>query len=381
MRVPEPECGYYESDKLNYAYVYTNINDIEIKQDIGRDYVIIYTSYKDTKIKDIQLTSVHSKRYREQTRLSPLFTKIFLEQADAMGLSDKINRKDQHVRPSFISDWKAENIDTIAGTHLQGNIKLSEVSDIDLQRLFDYFSRKNLSPFHPEDRSVGRIKESIYQFFDKKLGMDKLSSFREIINTVLSEDNQTLFERVISETKRAYVALTEKRERELVVEAWNLPQRLVFDERYTEIDVKKAAMKPFYSNENWQSEKAFIDYLEKSNNVLWWFKNGERDATFFAVPYKTGKYWSPFYVDFVVMTKDGQIGLFDPHGTHLSDFNTKSEGLKAYIAEMNKKGHKMLGGIIANTDPNKYQGQWLVYDGEGKDVENINSKNWKPINI
>ena len=59
-------------------------------------------------------------------------------------------------------------------------------------------------------------------------------------------------------------------------------------------------MEPFYSDERWQSEKAFIDFLEKPRNkVLWWFKNGDRDATFFAVPYKDGDDWSPFYVDFV----------------------------------------------------------------------------------
>src|SRR3989338_2982473 len=42
MRVPEPALGYYDNDILNYGYVYTNINDIEIKEDIGRGYVVIH---------------------------------------------------------------------------------------------------------------------------------------------------------------------------------------------------------------------------------------------------------------------------------------------------------------------------------------------------
>jgi hypothetical protein len=40
------------------------------------------------------------------------------------------------------------------------------------------------------------------------------------------------------------------------------------------------------------------------------FKNGEGDATFFAVPYDNGEK-KPFYVDFIVQLKDGRIGLFD----------------------------------------------------------------------
>ena len=128
-------------------------------------------------------------------------------------------------------------------------------------------------------------------------------------------------------------------------------------------------MRPFYSQERWQSEKAFIDFLESPRNgVLWWFKNGDRDATFFAVPYKIVDDWAPFYVDFVVMMKDGSIGLLDPHGIHLADFPTKSEGLQAYIAGLRKQGHKVFGGIVANTDSRRLTGQWMVYEGEGKDA-------------
>ena len=42
----------------------------------------------------------------------------------------------------------------------------------DLQRIFDYFSRDVLLPdFYPEQRSIGRIKESIYRFFKEELKM------------------------------------------------------------------------------------------------------------------------------------------------------------------------------------------------------------------
>jgi len=44
MRMPEPDKGYYKSEILNYGYVYTNLDNIEIQVDIARDYITIYTS-------------------------------------------------------------------------------------------------------------------------------------------------------------------------------------------------------------------------------------------------------------------------------------------------------------------------------------------------
>ena len=382
MRVPEPERGYYDNDILNYAYVYTNLDDIEVKEDIGGGYIVIHTSKRIAKYKPISLPSVHRKRHREQTRLSSLFTRLFFEETQIYKLGEKIKTKGQRVQLAFISDWKTDNIDTIAGERIQANVQIEKVSDMDLQRLFDYFVRKNLSPFHPEDRSVGRLKESIYQFFDKKMKMTRAEHFQDIINIVLSEDNWSHFEAVIDSAKRAYIAATEKREKEIVEDVWNVPERVPFGEGYIEMEVKKSVMEPFFSNERWQSEKAFIDFLEKPRNeVLWWFKNGDRDATFFAVPYRDGDDWAPFYVDFVVMMKNGSIGLFDPHGIHLADFGAKSDGLRAYIAHLSKNGRKVSGGIVANTDSRHFTGQWMVYEGEGKKVREGEWDNWKQLQL
>lgn len=217
MRVSEPERGYYDNDTLNYAYVYTNIPDIIIKEDIGGGYVVIHTSKRIAGHKPMHLPSVHRKRHREQTRLSPLFTRLFLGEAETFKLGEKIKTRGQRVQPAFIADWRAENIDTIAGEHIRASVQIEKASDMDLQRLFNYFVRKNLSPFHPEDRSVGRLRESIYQFMDKEMKMGRPEkNFRDIINIVLSENNRPHFEAVIDSSKRSYIAATEKREKEMV---------------------------------------------------------------------------------------------------------------------------------------------------------------------
>jgi hypothetical protein len=261
-------------------------------------------------------------------------------------------------------------------------VHLDMASDMDLQRLFDYFVRKNLSPFHPEDRSVGRVKEGIYQFFNRQLKMDRVQDFQTIINIVLSDDNRQHFINVLDMTKHAYVGDTEQKDKQLIEEAWEVPERIVYGEGYSEIAAKKSVMQPFHSDENWKTETKFVEFLEAArNDVSWWFKNGARDATFFAVPYSNGKHEAPFYVDFVVLMKDGTIGLFDPHGIHLADFASKSDGLRAYVSKLNKKGRKAIGGIVANTDSRNFTRRWMLYVGKGINAHEDDWTDWVQLEI
>jgi len=80
MRMPEPDKGYYGNEILNYGYVYTNLDNIEIEEDIAKDYITIYTSKRSFDPK-LNLLSCYPKRHREKTRLSPFFIEIFLEEA------------------------------------------------------------------------------------------------------------------------------------------------------------------------------------------------------------------------------------------------------------------------------------------------------------
>ena len=377
MRMPEPMRGYYDNELLNHSYVYTNLSDIDVKEDVGRDYVTIHTSKRSSEYSPIDLSSVHRKRHREQTRLTPLFTRLFFVASINYDLKGKIQVKGQKVQQSFIAEWHTEDVDMVAGTHLKGDVYAGEISDIDAQRLFDYFVRKNLSPFYPEDRSVGRVKETLYQFFVLEYGMDRIKDFRIIIDAILSDNNREYFVAVIDATKIAYKEDTERREHELEGDVWNVPVQEVFGSGYAETHLAKAIMQPFYSDERWQTESAFVALLEQQNNgVRWWFKNGARDATYFAVPYADGAGEAPFYVDFIVMMKDGSIGLFDPHGIHLADFAAKSDGLRGYIADQNKKGTKLFGGIVANTDSRNYTGRWMMYVGDGRDAGKDGWSRW-----
>ncbi|MDO8657704.1 MAG: hypothetical protein Q7K55_03115, partial [Candidatus Levybacteria bacterium] len=380
MRMPEPDRGkYYSEEVLNYAYIYTNINDIVIDKDVAPGYISFLTSKRLNDYKPINLVSFYSKRHREKTRLSPLFIEMFLAQAKAHSLKSKINIKARKVNLRIISDYRAKDIDTLAGSKIVGDKSIA-VSSFDLQRLFDYFVRSNLQPFYPEDRSVNRVKESIYRFFEKELKMNYSEKWEEIVQIILDEKNSQHFVNVLDKTKIEYQNEIVKRESELILsENWNVPELLSFGGDYIEEDKKRAVMKPFYVKYLSGLEKSFTDFLDKLEIIEWWFKNGDRDATFFAVPYDDNT--TPFYVDFIVKFKDGRIGLFDPHSTHLADFGAKSDGLQKYIKDENKKGKNLFGGIVANTDERTYNGRWVYFTENSKKFTKGEFGNWIDLDL
>jgi type III restriction enzyme len=377
MRVPEPYKGHYASEILNYGYVYTNLDNIEIREDIAKDYITIYTSRRSFDPK-LNLLSCYPKRHREKTRLSPLFTEIFLEKAKEYGLKNKVDIKARKIDLKIISDYKAEDVDALAGAKIIGDKRI-KVGGFDLQKLFDFFVRNNLTPFYPEDRSVGRVKESIYKFFYENFGFKWGESEDEIIQIVLSDKNSQHFVNVLDKAKEKYKEEVEKRESEMVdVPNWNIPETLSFGDEYKKVETKKSIMQPFYTDGKWKPEAAFIDFLEKSDKVEWWFKNGDRDATFFAVPYHNGEE-KPFYVDFIVKLKDGRIGLFDTKaGLTKQVAGPKIDGLYQYIRSENKRGKNLFGGIVINTERN-YRGRWVYFDKPSKDFRDNTFENWADL--
>ena len=140
-------------------------------------------------------------------------------------------------------------------------------------------------------------------------------------------------------------------------------------------------MQPFFSDDKWETETAFIKLLEKSTNIDWWFKNGDRDMTFFAVQYGNGEP-KPFYVDFIVKLKNGKIGLFDTKAGYTQKLaGPKIDGLYKYIQQENKKGKKLFGGITINTDQRNYHGRWIYFDKSKKELKDNYFSNWKDLEL
>lgn len=357
-----PEIQRYNIEELDKGYVYTNIanNKIKIEEELARGYITIYTSRRNENYKNIDLVSYHILRQRETTRLDPSFINSFLNHARDFHLATKLDTKVSKVTDSIPTDGTIhlENVGTgDEAVKIYNDISLAKTT-LELELAFKYFVQQALheGEMFPEQRSVGRVCSSIYYFFSEELKMDYREVQREIMTIVLSQRNKQPIKDVINLSLNEYKAKHPKGENKSLENdtLWNVPVKIEYNANFRERvpKLKKAIMNPFYESSLesriWETEKEFIKFLDNSKQVEWWFKNGERDATYFAIPYKD-EYDEDqsFYLDFIVNFKDGRIGLFDTKKEITAQIaGPKSDGLQRYIKDQNKKGKNLFGGII-----------------------------------
>jgi type III restriction enzyme len=340
-----PEYRHYETDDLNKGYVFTNLSNIKIAEDIAKDYITIYEARRRNDIyKNIDLQSIYLKRQREKTRLSGKFSNIFLDVAKRDRIHTKLSIKPTKLVNAIMVDGKIEKLDEVQTVKHEGEIKI-KITEKELQYRFDLYIRSVCAPFAPADSS-GRIKTALYKFFEDVLKMTDYTKIQEII---LGHENNQVITDYVNKAKEEYSLkiveeLTEQRETEHVV--WNVPETIDYTSRYKPVDYKKSIMRPNYEKPGSGPEQEFVDLLEDSKNkVVWWFKNGESEKKYFAVKYKD-KYGveRAFYVDFIVMTENGKIGLFDTKsGRTAEDAKEKAEALSEYLEKYSKK---LWGGIV-----------------------------------
>lgn len=387
MRMPEHK--HYGNDELNRAYLYTSLPDIDTR--IDKDILPDFKVHKGLRIesyKDINLISHHSKRFREETRLSSDFYPIFGQAAKELDLAKRVSFKHSIVDTKLIASGRIADTDKeVKNIERTGTLALPK-TEPELQYAFDMFVRDNLDPFTPETRSIKRINSSLYAFFGASRDEDR---WPEIQAVVLAEDNRQAVIDVINRAKELYQEKIGKGKNKLVEndEPWNVPEVINYNISFKKKDYKKSAIQPYFAKtaekgpqqklieEDSSVEVDFMDYLESAKQVSWWFKNGASDATYFAVAYVENGVDLPFYVDFVVQMKDGSIGLFDTKGgIYAKTAKERAEGLVKYIKEQNKKDKKLFGGIVI-----REKNSWRYNDSEKYEYNPNDLKDWKYLEL
>lgn len=372
-----PELAYYNEEELNKGFIFTNLPNIEVTEDYAKDYVTIYESKRDNeKYKNIELPSIFLKRSRERTRLSGEFGKIFLEIAEKNNLKKKITLEPSKIVSPIIADGKIIDIDKAGEVEHKGQIEV-KLNELELQNRFDKFIYDNCSPYAPADSS-DRMKTAIYNFFKQKYKLEKYDP--RVQRIVLGKENVQAFVDFINLSKDEYKnkvveKINEKRERKEVPK-WEVPVIVSYNSRYKRESHPSSIMKPFYTKKPSQPEQLFMELLDNSKKVDWWFKNGESEIKYFAVPYTDENgIERAFYVDFIVKFKDGTIGLFDTKGGMTAkDAGPRAEGLYKYIKA--NKSKKVWGGIAIES-----RGSWRYSDKEKYEYNPNNISDWKVLEI
>ncbi len=372
-----PELKYYDNTELNKGFIFTNLPNIEITEDYAKDYVTINEAKRDNLLyEDIAIPSIYLKRQRERTRLSGEFVKIFIKIAKEFGLKKKITTSPSKVVNPIIADGKIVNIDKIGEIEHKGSIEV-QLDETELQQRFDIFISQNCTPYAPLDSS-DRMKTAIYQFIYEEFRIQKLSSHAQKV--VLGKENVQAFVDVINLAKERYkIEIVEKanEKREIQnVKKWEVPVIISYNSRYTKENKPNSIMKPFYTKKQSEPERQFIELLDASKSVKWWFKNGESEIKYFAV-LRTDK--GAFYPDFIIQFKDGRIGIFETKAdrtAETADAKPRAEGLYKYIKAQNKAGKKLFGGIAINKN-----GSWRYNDNEFYVYNENDLRDWKILEI
>lgn len=376
MRMPERK--YYSNEpELNKGYVFTNLPNIEITEEYAKDYVTIYESKRDSELyKDINLSSIFLKRQRERTRLSGKFLNLFMGVANEFNLEKKINLKPAKIINPIIADGRITDIDKSGEIEHKGTIDIT-LDERELQERFDKFIVQNCTPYAPADSS-DRMKTAIYQFFNQKYKFAKYDP--KVQKIVLGEENIQLFIDSINLAKEKYKKevvekLAEKREL-TATPKWEVPIIISYNSRYQKKDQPLSVMKPFYTAKPSEPEKQFVEFLNNSQKIKWWYKNGEGEIKYFAVLREDDQ---AFYPDFIIQFKDGSVGIFDTKSgrtAETSDAAPRAYALWKYINKANGSGQKLLGGLAININ-----GTWRYNDNEKYEYKPNDLSDWKVLDL
>lgn len=281
---------------------------------------------------------------------------------------ENIDEEFDHLKPTEI-----DMSETHSGSVVQKKLKEEEV-----QKMFDNSIIEALAPLHPESRSIGRLKEAIYRFFTGEFLMEFQYGGLNSQLVVLNPLNYQKFVDVINRAKQTYLEEVEKIEKELVIDKnWEVPSSLNYSGDFEKKTETLSILEPFYQNKSASNpEKKFIEFLnQKTDEIEWWYKNGERDGRFLAVPYQINGEQTPFYVDWIIKYKDGRIGLFDTKaGITARDAKERAEGLAKYIKSENKNGKNLFGGIVIEKGGSFWYNDQEVYQ---YDENRLSELGWK----
>lgn len=369
-----PEQRHYEENSLNIAYVYTDLERANIGiHELAKNLIKDKFAKRRDGYKEIELPSEYLRRteyndlgYSFYGILTDTFlTSISGKKENILDTNlEKLRAKwvkteDVTIRNNLIVDGRIlVDIDYRTGESVYSDTTIETKTEEELVKLaFDVFCREQVRPqFTNIARSYKAIIEALYITLEEYVFGRGYSRyyFQCLILT-----NKDFFMSVLTEAKEKYLPVRRaevesKRKSEITKRLWEVPSITAFPENSVEIQYEKSIVEPFYTTPLSKGEKKFIEeYLEKNDEVLWWYRNGVKSEQFLSITYKDANQETQnFFPDFIVQYKNGTIGIFDPKEWFtLEEWRHKHKALTEYTNSHNKNGLNLIWGFV------KYNGE------------------------
>jgi type III restriction enzyme len=392
-----PEFKHYKNEDLNRAYVYANLEKIEIDEE-ALEYLKTKKAVRKGIYRDLNLESVYLMRGEYNDLLLGYRRYFFLEFLSKIkGVLDEgkakanfellkkyksadgtsINLDIRRLEEGLIVDKTIEEIDQESLNIVADKTVKAKIADDEIERYFVSFLKKNCGEFQPA-RSFDKIRMAIYQLFDRYLDSGNKDDRLYVQKVVLG--NRAFFQGVITDSVKEYAKHRNRAEKIYKpIPKWNVPEQDFYSKNAEQREYPKSVMEPAYVLVKWKTEIGFIEnYLEERKTIVWWYKNGDaKNEIYFGVPFVDEKGRNAtFYPDFIVGYKDGRTGIFDTKEGQTAtseDTKLKAEALQRYIKDQNKKGKSLFGGIVI---PDKEKENWRLSQDQ---KYNFDKNNWENL--
>lgn len=375
-----PEAKHYQNDELNRAYVYTNVKSLEVKNEVYNPNIIKSILVKrDDIYKTLKLRSYYRNRIDFGDITSSFYASLEDVFCDNFGIKkgefefgfadenlklvkskidiDNLDGKDEIILNKQVDAKYFDKLDH--KTIKSGENCQAYLSEDDKARAFENIIKLNLNGF-AQKRSLPIVKNSLYRWFKKYLSINLFGNGVIYIQNIVL-NNADVFGKMIEDAINAYKPFKEEEKKNKIAETeqwnndWEITETRNYNPNvYKPSDSKLSVYKSpndqkAYLNFDSEIEKEFVEFLEANQDkISWWWQNGnEHMALNFGIKYGMG---STFQPDFLVLLKNGKVGIFDTKagGYNEDDNKVKAEALQKYIKEENDKNkkEKIFGGLV-----------------------------------
>ena len=287
---------------------------------------------------------------------------------------------------------------TFAETNDLGKNVQHEMSDNEVEKIFMNACYKILEEqTEPEAkygnlaRSWGPFKEALRQWFDRysMTSIDNVGRYKIFLKD-LFKNSASKFRPAITQALKDYKPIrdafvAERRKQELQeAMPFKVKTSYAYSSEYKDYRPSaKSMLQPFKLKEDYpgrDNEISFIEFLENTPTVEWWFKQNDEGKDFYSLKYfnTTEKRERLFYPDWIVKYMDGRIGIFDTKsGFTAANPEGRAEALTKKLRDLNALAgmEKFVGGLCVQEN-----GSWYYNDSESYAYKNANgnlAEGWK----
>ncbi len=417
LRMPEPQLkeDYKDHPILRRGYLYTNYkrNQVQVPDQDDKNKAQTQSACIKDAIKNITLQSDYisrvdygdiprSYKFQESFKKS-LDTHFGITKNDILGKAQtKLKKSGLNLEDTLLNEIVAnanfDDFEQIAFEFAKKGKDVSlEMSVSDVEKTFNYLCFQLLKEQADERakysniaRSWSVLKSAIRIWFKVTLGDDSNYFYRIFIKDI-QRGPESVLRPIITKALRDFKPIAQKLIEEKKKEAetkeaptFTIQKEYRYTDDYEEVPQKLYALDKLFLLPAYQgrdNEIKFVNYLEKKQGKIeWWFKNGNQGKDYFAIRYtnSSSKKEELFYPDWIVLFKNGTVGIFDTKKGRTATDNDTVDKAEALQKKLKEFGKKYIGGIIIEE-----AGIWYYNDSPTytfKEGQSVNDgKEWKPL--